>query len=128
MRRLCDELDKWDAGIDPVAVYRDVGFDPIGPVEGEPLDRIGSGRFDEIAKQPAPGAELQSGAAVEAADRRVEALPQTGLGRVVGIFEPGSQRFRHLQQRGGEPFEAFGQRQAASTSPSIGGRASASRP
>ena len=86
------------------------------------------GGFDEIAQQPAPGGELQSGAAVEAADRRVETLPQTGLGRVVGVLEPGSQRFRHLQQRGGEPFEAVGQRQAASTSPSIGGRASACRP
>ena len=50
--------------------------------------------------------------AVETSDRRVEALPQPGLGRVVGILEPGSQRFRHFQQRGGEPFEAFGERQS----------------
>ncbi len=112
MRRLCHQRDKRDAGIDPVAVDRDVVLQAVDPVEGEPLDRIGSGLFDEIAKQPAPGGELQSGAAVETADRRVEALSQTGLGRVVGILEPGSQRFGHLQQRGGEPFEAFGQRQS----------------
>ena len=86
MRRLCHKCGKRDAGVDPVAVYRDVQFQPVSPVDGEPLDRIGSGPFEEIAKQPAPGCELQSGAAVETADRRVEALPQTRLGRVVGIL------------------------------------------
>ncbi len=112
MRRLRHQCDKRDAGIDPVAVHRDVALQTVDPVEGEPLDRIGPGRFDEIAEQPAPGSELQSGAAVETADRRVEALPQTGFGRVVGVLEPGSQRFGHPQQRGGEPFQVLGQRQS----------------
>ena len=51
----------------------------------------GRGRLAEVAQQPAPGAELHVGAAVEAADRRVEPLAQARLGRVVGIFELAAQ-------------------------------------
>ena len=129
VRRLRDQRGKRDAGIDPVAVDRDIALQPVDPVEREPLDRIGSGRFAEIAQQPAPGGELQFGAPVEAADRRVETLPQTGLGRVVGILEPGSQRFGQLlQSAAASRSRLSASDSAASTSPSIGGRASACRP
>ena len=122
--------DKRDAGIDPVAVDRDVGLQPVDPVEREPLDRIGSGRFAEIAQQPAPGGELKLGAPLEAADRRVETLPQAGLGRVVRVFEPAfAAHSDSCCMAADEPFERLRPAaSAASTSPSIGGRASACKP
>ena len=80
VRRLGDGMGKRDAGVDPVAVERDVGLGAIIAVERQPLDGFRLGRLGEVAEQAGPGAEHHVGAAVERADRRVEALALASSG------------------------------------------------
>ena len=111
MRRLRDKRSKGDARVDPVPVDPDIGLQALAPFEREPLGGFWARRFAELAQQPRPSGELQLGAAVEAANRRVETLPQAGLGRVLGVLEPGAQLFRQPLQGGSKAFEIFGEQQ-----------------
>ena len=112
VRRLRHRWRERDAGIDPVAVDRDIGLGAVDPVERQPLDRFGARRLAEIAQQRAPAAELHVGAPFEAADRRVEPLPQPRLGRVLRIFELAAQAGGEAAQRLGQPVEPAASRPA----------------
>ena len=91
-------LGERDAGIDPVAVHRDIGLVAVEAVERQPFDDLGPRRLGEIAQQR-PRRRAAIGAPLEAAHRRVEPLAQARLGR----FSGSSSRVR--KQRG-EPHRA----------------------
>ena len=85
VRRLRYQRCKRDAGVDPVPVDRDIGFQPVAAVERQPLDRLGSGRRREVPQQTAPGCELKVGTAVArntiSATMTVELSPNTSMSR-----------------------------------------------
>ena len=112
VRRLRHQLGKRDAGIDPVAVDRDVDLEPVDAVERQPLDRLRPGRLGEVAQQPAPRsrAACRRGARGRGSPRRGAGASRARAG-FPGLRAVLRSASAQPAQRGGEPVERLGQRQ-----------------